>query len=421
MGEKWKRMRDSTWDFADVREANGIHDIHPYPAMMLPQIARRLVEKYLREGGVFLDPFCGSGTVLVESLRKSNIGYGIDINPLAILISKVKISKLPVDIIGTKIHEFGEKIRMIRWGEISLPKEIPELFNITYWFKERNIYELNWLKKEIDSIDNNEVKDFFTVAFSATIRKVSLTRKGEYKLFRMPERRIKKWNVDALKEFLSVSNRNLKLYTEFWHSLKKDASKNQIKFFNDSVENVEIEKELVDFLATSPPYGDSKTTVAYGQFSRLSLQWIGIPYNRIKLIDKMSLGGKKRKITSELPSEELYKLLENISKLDERRAEEVFSFFHDLYHSIRKLDVWIKPGGYSIFVVGNRTVKGVRILLDLIILDFFKNLNNYEHLGTVVREIPSKRLPRKSSPTNKKGEKVETMNHEYIVILKKMK
>ncbi len=69
-------------------------------------------------------------------------------------------------------------------------------------------------------------------------------------------------------------------------------------------------------------------------------------------------------------------------------------------------------------VVGNRTVCKVNIPTDVIMSEIFQSFG-YVHLETIVREIPSKRLPRKSSPSNVRGDKVETMNKEFIVILKR--
>ena len=64
--------------------------------MMLPQIAKKLIEKYGRDKKTILDPFCDSGTVLVEGILSGKNAFRYDINPLAILISKVRITSLNV-------------------------------------------------------------------------------------------------------------------------------------------------------------------------------------------------------------------------------------------------------------------------------------------------------------------------------------
>ena len=87
---------------------------------------------------------------------------------------------------------------------------------------------------------------------------------------------------------------------------------------------------------------------------------------------------------------------------------------------IEEFDRIVKNKGVMCFVVGNRTVKKVPILTNEIIVELFKIKDErYKHLETIIRNIPSKKMPKANSPSNKKGKKVTTMNHEYIVIIEK--
>ena len=74
---------------ADAGRAH-IHGFHAYPARMHPTLARRCVELLAPAGATVLDPFCGSGTVLVEARLAGRIAGGIDLNPLAVLLSRLK-------------------------------------------------------------------------------------------------------------------------------------------------------------------------------------------------------------------------------------------------------------------------------------------------------------------------------------------
>ena len=78
------RVEDSSWDYRGESTKSLTHGFHSYPAMMIPQVARRLIEKYSKEGDILLDPFCGSGSVLVEARLARRYSWGIDLNPLAI-------------------------------------------------------------------------------------------------------------------------------------------------------------------------------------------------------------------------------------------------------------------------------------------------------------------------------------------------
>lgn len=271
------------------------------------------------------------------------------------------------------------------------------------------VKDLTRLRQSIFKIEDRIVKDFFKVAFSDTVRRVSKARYDEFKLVRKKESD----SINVLKVFEETALKNIGLLTQFYENLPPTKT-NLILEERDILNEIPLEDESVDLVITSPPYGDSRTTVAYGQFSKLPLRWLGIE----KDVDKISLGAKIREIHYNLPSEILFEYIEKIAVEDERRAKEVFSYYEDLYSSIRIISRKVKKNGFVCFVVGNRKVKGVELPTDKISVDFF-SAEGFEHQITIVREISRKRMPHKNSPSNIKGMKDETMKYEYIVILKK--
>ncbi|WP_437588114.1 DNA methyltransferase [Sorangium sp. So ce1000] len=68
-----------------------VHGFHSYPARMHPDTARRLIEGLSRRGERVLDPFCGSGTVLVEARLAGRAAIGVDANPLAVRLARLKV------------------------------------------------------------------------------------------------------------------------------------------------------------------------------------------------------------------------------------------------------------------------------------------------------------------------------------------
>ena len=86
------------WDFKEVDTNEYTHCMHTYPAVMIPQIARRLIHLYGKNAKNILDPFMGTGTSLVEASLTPQIeeAYGFDLNPLALLISKVKTTSISI-------------------------------------------------------------------------------------------------------------------------------------------------------------------------------------------------------------------------------------------------------------------------------------------------------------------------------------
>ncbi|MEM9686907.1 MAG: DNA methyltransferase, partial [Bacteroidota bacterium] len=135
-------------------------------------------------------------------------------------------------------------------------------------------------------------------------------------------------------------------------------------------------------------------------------------------IDNDLMGGRKKTNFEIKVSEALTKTLEKIASQDEKRANEVLSFYIDYKKSIDNIAPKLKKNKYACYVVGNRTVKGVQIPMDEITKDFFE-VNGFSHKETIIRNIPNKRMPSKNSPTNLVGKKSTTMKQEYIVVMQK--
>lgn len=402
--DQFKRIRDESWDFREIPASTGIYGIHPYPAMFHFLVIRRLINTFSKENDIIFDPFVGSGVVGVECLISKRNFIGYDINPLAILISKVRCNPLPTKDLFEVLQVIISKYNIVN-------PDIVEFHNIDYWFEKHVIQELSKLKKAIFSLESESIVDFFKVAFSETVRRVSNTDYNEFKLLKKKKQN----NLDTLKVFTEISKKNIELLSDFYK--KYPITKVNITLENRNIlDGVSFENNSIDLVITSPPYGDSKTTVAYGQFSRLSLRWLGLE----EKVDKSSLGCKPQNITYDLPSSILYEYLEKISLKDDKRAKDVFSFYKDLFDAIKIISQKVKINGFVCFVVGNRRVKGEELPTDKISADFFESLG-FEHQKTIVRAISNKRMPIENAPSNIRGERDLTMRYEYIVILRKKK
>ena len=403
-----KKERDHSWDFTTANTKEYTHCYHSYPAMMIPQVARKLIDLYSKPGYILLDPFCGSGSALLEAKMKGLKSYGIDINPLALLIAKAKTTIIePSEI--KKIHD-----RIVKRYKKITRQKTPDFYNINFWFKEDIIKNLARLRKAIFEIENEAIRNFFKVAFSETVRDVSNTRNAEFKLYRIPKYQLENYSPNVLKTFESKYNRNLEGLEALVKKLQGYRNTQAVVLKEDSRKRTSLKSNSIDLLITSPPYGDSRTTVAYGQFSRLSLQWIG--YNRDDLkTDVESLGGKTPSAGEEPQSNLLKPIIYLIGKKDEKRALDVFSYFFDLQKCFFEFKRVMKPKSTLCFVLGNRTVKGVQIPTDEITKEMGENMG-WEYERTIIRSIPSKRMPSKNSPSNIKGKKGSTMVNEYIVI-----
>lgn len=417
------KTKDVSWDFRDSYTKYSNHGFHTYPAMMIPQIARRLIETYGKNAKVILDPFMGSGTALLEATLHKNFekAYGIDINPLALLIAKAKTTFISPEVLW---NEYGKLIKKCETDKTAVnfqQKKIekPDFFNIDFWFKPEVITDLAIIKNHIDEIKDENVKNFFLVAFSETARNVSNTRNREYKLYRMNVEMLKKHNPNTINEFKDKLKKNISRMEEYEKERNPSCD---IKILAEDTRNIiSIPDASVNLIVTSPPYGDSRTTVAYGQFSRLALQWLGYDTKTVLDIDRVSLGGIPTKgLTHDLKSPTLSATLKKIAEINQKRTQDVLSFYIDFDKCIEELHRVTKKGAFLCFVVGNRTVKGVQIPTDDIIVELFQSRNHYKHHHTFIRNIPHKRMPKLNSPTNISGNHAVTMNEEWIIILEKL-
>lgn len=410
-------------DFQGVDMDYSTHRYHDYPATMIPKLPELFINavKNFKEIKTLYDPFMGSGTTLVEGLRNNLESTGVDLNPLAVLMSKVKTKKLSSKDLRTYLDNIYEGInrekKAISAGEIEL--EIPDFKNIDYWFKPYIIQDLQIIKDQILKIDNREIREFFLLPFSSTVRYVSNTRNGEFKMYRMTAKKLETWHPDVIEKFKEYAEKNVYL-----NSILKTPQVKANPIFGSSQSIPQIKDNTFDLLITSPPYGDSKTTVAYGQFSRTSLQWLDLkeyPADKVTKIDKTLLGGSlSDKQIKELPSETLNVIIKRLDSIDHKRALEVLQFYDDLFLVLKENIRVMKANSYQFWVTANRTVKGIVLPTDQIITEMYASLGVIK-MAQYTRNIPNKRMPSKNSPSNKKGSVSNTMKQENITLYKTIK
>ncbi len=414
-------INGNDWTFRKAKTRELTHCYHDYPARMIPQIAGKLLDLFGHNAGVLFDPYCGTGTSLVEANIRGINSVGTDLNPLARLIARAKTTPFCIEDIENLITKFNRLALGEMLSKIKEPQEIYGITNLSFWFKPEVIQSLLEIRSFIKEIKKDTTRLFFQIAFSETVRESSNTRNGEFKLYRYSKEKLEKFSPDVYGIMVEKLQRNFKgakQYKAIVDNFKRPPFA-KIYGFN-SGESIPPEILLpgsVDLVITSPPYGDSRTTVAYGQYSRLSAAWLEL--EEPAQIDRNLMGGSRSKKISNFPSEALNEKIEEVRLNNEKRALEVVSFYDDLYDSMKNVAKVIKSGGYSCYVVGNRKVAGIILPTDIVIKDFFENFG-MEYVETFTRSIPNKRMPSKNSPSNKKGILESTMTKEYIVVMQKV-
>ena len=427
---KTKKDVKEYWSFRNLSTKKFTHGLHKYPARMHPEIAKKIIQDYATDQKIIVtDPFVGSAGVLIEAMLHGNNSIGFDVNPLAILLSKVKTTIVNPEIIEDAYIKILEKSKNDYREKKFYPKLIPEKLDIDFWYKPNVFKKLSIIKHHIwISHESEKVKNFLKICLSQTIRNVSNQRNYEFKIYRMSRFDLNYFYPNVFESFSEICSKNCTLMHDFKHNMSGKKVKTIVKLGNsvDIFENIKkLRSDIFDeakghLVMTSSPYGDHKTTVAYGQFSYHSGLWLDLPQEQLKNVDKIGMGGTKHTFEEqiELGSPKLKSTIREIVEKDVGRANDVFSFFFDFDRCLDGLSKILKTGkSHLCFVVANRTVKRTSIKTDKILIDLAKN-HGFKHEITFHRFIPIKVMPYKNAPENILNNIGKTMAEESIVILK---
>jgi len=412
------------WDFKNCKINLYSHKIHDYPAMFIPQLARKIINEFTEEGDTILDIFSGSGTTIVESKILNRNGIGIDLNPLAILISKVKTTQIKKN---TILDSY--KIFLKNYENMDNNFEIKKFSNINFWFDTTVIKIFSKLYKVIEQFENEDIKNLYKVAFSSIIRKLSYCKHSGFKMHKDKKKEEIIYNENSILNDFHVSLLKVaKSVSDFSNITNKSTT----TIITGDSRTCKIETD-VDLIITSPPYGDSKTTVAYGQFSKLQSLWLGLisenEKGHVENIDKELLGGIIKLIDIDdkiiYKSQSLFQAISTMKytldlkeKKNINRIRDVLSFYIDLDKAMKQQTKYLKLNKYSIYIVASRTVKNIQLNTDIIIAELGRKYG-LELESIFYRAIVNKRMPYSVSATNIKGETCPTMDRESIVVLKK--
>jgi len=138
------------WDFKNCQTKQYTHGFHTYPATFIPQIARKLISVFSTEGDTVCDIFCGSGTTLIESSLLDRNAIGIELNPLAVLIAKVKTTPVEPAILKSDLIEI-----LSCYNDIE-PQNCPDVTNAEFWYPQGVIEQLSKLKQSIWQLSNRD-------------------------------------------------------------------------------------------------------------------------------------------------------------------------------------------------------------------------------------------------------------------------
>ena len=364
----------SDWDFRGCDTQYGTHGMHTYVASMIPQLARRLIEEYTVPGDRILDPFCGGGSVLVELMSSGRLAVGRDVNPLAVLISQAKTTPVDAALATWTLEQILGRVDR-RAAPVVVDKEL------AYWFKPEHTGILASMAEVIESSSADTLTTFFQAVFSSTVRDVSLTRRNEVRLRRLPAEDIERLDVSPITRFEERARKAIELAAE----LPEVDTDIQI----GNVQALDLEDASCDGLICSPPYGDERNGVSYTQFSKNMLAWLGYHKDAWKASQAKTLGwGRQERMVP--ASETLIKALDSIVAYSES-VRQAIAFYADYRRALGEM-VRVTRGPI-IIVMGQRVLRDVVFDNVAITVELMRDIG-VPLVDVFCRQLPSKRLPR---------------------------
>lgn len=405
------------WDFAKADTSYLTHGLHDYPARMIPQIARRLIEDYSQKGDFLLDPFCGSGTTLVEARLTGRNALGSDINPFAILLSKVKST--PIDIERSKFdtEKFLKRVEsdyLDKKKAEELPAPPADMYpNLLHWFKEDVSRDLEFLYEYVKNVKDADIQDLLKVVLSDTVFKSSNIDHRSSRFIRiLPPDKLRSFRPDVFGHFRKKLIDSISRIDSFTKQCHANLS---VKAGFGDARELEQESDSVDAIITSPPYGEEKNTVGYARWSKFSIAWLRLNHEKLGKSEKLSLGFRPAQdvttAVQELPSPTAKRLLSDLVKKDKERVRDALPFFFEYLSTLQQMYRVSKSGAFCCIVIGDRSIRMRPLNMDKVTVELGKEAG-FAHVKSFHRAIPMKLIPW-TTPTGR------TISRESMVILKK--
>lgn len=379
------KLSELDWECVDENTTYLTHNIHQYHSKYIPQIAGHLIKFLSKKGDFVLDNFCGSGTTLIEAKLLNRNAVGVDINPLACLISKAKTTAIPEKQLKNETRKLIEDIKndvdstriqkSLNNFDDAVRKELKEykLMNFPYisgWFQSQVIIELSIIKNHIDRINNKDIKDFCLMVFSSIIREVS-NASSEFGNLMISKKKQK------VKDTFERFDKKLKEATNRLIDFSKTVNDSEIKVINGDTRNLEFIKDnQIDLIVTHPPY---IAAVPYAEYQKLSLRWLGFSDREL---DNIIIGGKRQS-----------------KDVVDRFNKDMQKVFDEMFRVLKKEK-------YCCVVIGNPVVKGVKIELNKNFMEMAKD-SGFTFIKEIVR--------------GKYHTTMGKMKEEFILIFQKLK
>jgi site-specific DNA-methyltransferase (cytosine-N4-specific) len=368
---KYSQLRDVDWNFSCSKQ-DSISVIHPYPARFIQDIPRKLIECLgVPKSNCVFDPFCGSGTTLLEAKNQNIDAIGVDLNPIACLISRVKVQSIPDD-----FSHIAKLCLETSYNNYDSNTKIPTIPNLDHWFKDDIQKAISVIMSSIKPIENQQVKDALMFALSSIIVRVS-NQESDTRYAAID----KAYTAESVFDAFRLACK--KVATAKIESVQTESTVNIINGDVLSVNKENIDRNI-GLVITSPPYPNA---YEYWLYHKYRMWWLG--YDPIQ-VREFEIGARPHFQKKNGQTEKDFR----------RQMSGVFELF----------DTRLIQGGHVCIVIGRSIIKG-KVIDNAEMMKEIAQERGYAVIADIEREIATT----KKSFNLKYGK----IKNENIVIFRK--
>jgi adenine-specific DNA methylase len=373
-----------------IYEALGREPIHPFPARMAPGIALDVIETAKKPIRV-LDPMMGSGTVLAVARAKGHKAIGVDIDPLAVLISKAWTTAIDAGEVRHRATEVLARARedfSSRRVRDSYPEDAdPNTRHfVAYWFDPYARRQLAALSAAIGRVRNEEVRGVLWCGFSRLI--ISKQAGASLAMDLAHSRPHRAYQHAPIKPF----NRFLLVVDRVAENCVKAGDKNRgpaTSTFLGDARQLPIQSSTVDLVLTSPPYLNA---IDYMRCSKFSLVWMGYQVKELTQTRSQSVGTEvgNREARDDCEICEITAELNLCPPLSNRNEAMLARYIDDMRTALREVARVLAPGGRAVYVVGENSMRGTYIQ-NSVVVSALARISGLTLERQYSRELPANR------------------------------